>query len=97
MRLLLCFCALLGAIALGCQPQPPPASHYTFPAHSVTNGVCIVFATVPSSALVGQLSSAGAVISSSGLVFVFDIVNTAERRQAVQSALLSGAELKGAP
>jgi hypothetical protein len=52
---------------------------------------------MPSPNLVSQLTGAGATISASGTVFLFDAVNTDLRRLAVQAALLNGASLKGAP
>jgi len=89
---------MVSAVFLGCQTEPsaPVPSPYTLPTHEVTNGVCIVFADMPSPNLVSQLTGAGATISASGTVFLFDVVNTDLRRLAVQAALLNGASLKGA-
>ena len=100
MRLLLCLCVLLGAIVLGCHPQPVPTPNppaYTLPTREITNGVCIVFETIPAPPLVDQLTSAGAIINTNGTIFVFDTVNTEPRRLAVRAALLNGASLKGVP
>ena len=100
MRLPICLCVLVGAVLLGCQPQPNPTPTpppYALPSHEVTNGVCIVFETMPATDLVSQLTSAGAVINNNGTIFLFDTVNTEPRRLAVRAALLNGATLKGAP
>lgn len=89
-------CAFIVAIA-ACSTvsQPPPPSRYTAPTSEVTNGVCVVFSAAPATAVSAALVDAGATINSSGTVFAFDAINTDARRQAVTSALLSGAELKG--
>ena len=109
MRLTL-LCALLSAVVLGCQPQAttptstPPASappaptglRFTPPTQEVTNGVYVIFSTRPSAAVLTALVDAGAKIkNTNGTVFVFDAVNSDARRNAVTSALLNGAELKG--
>jgi len=83
---------LLVALAVGCQ-QPTP-SKYHLPTHEVTNGVHVVFHAVPLESTVTALLSAGAV-KQDGMVWRFDIVDSPEKRQAITSALMDGAQLEG--
>lgn len=94
-------CVTLG-LWLGCktvEPKPVPPSAYHQPEHEITNGVVVVFDSVPSQALTQRLFEAGAqsTMNSEIRVFIFDSINTEAKRLAVNAALLAGATLKGTP
>lgn len=91
---------LAGAVCLlSCtSPNSPSGKNgYTLMTGEITNGVAIVFESVPSDALVQRLTAVGAEVSDPPTAFVLRVVDTDAKREALTAALIAGAHLKGAP